>query len=300
MTQRITKKQCDPQAVLREKNRKRKAAMLQRLAQEFRITVLDILHEKGTGHWGGAASAAELLAALYFDVMNVRPDEPKWPDRDRLILSKGHASCMLYTVLAHRGYFPNAELKTFRQIDGRLQGHPCMLKTPGVEMSTGSLGHGTSVALGMALAARLLGKNYWTYVLLGDGDLNEGQTWEAIMAAAKFKPERLVALIDYNKVQLDGPSDQIMPMDPLPEKLRAFNWNVAPVVYDGHNAAAVLESLDWVKNQHQWPVVIIYKTHKGRGVSFMEDNAYWHGAPIDDATYAKARQELLQTLEELP
>jgi transketolase len=300
MAQNTVSTQGNLHMVLQEKDRKRKAAMLQRLAQEFRITVLDILHEKGTGHWGGAASAAELLAALYFDVMNVRPDEPKWPDRDRLVVSKGHASCMLYTVLAHRGYFPNAELKTFRQIDSRLQGHPCMLKTPGVEMSTGSLGHGTSVALGMALAARLLGKSYWTYVLLGDGDLNEGQTWEAIMAAAKFKPERLVALIDYNKVQLDGPSDQIMPMDPLPEKLCAFNWNVAPIVYDGHNAAAVLESLDWVKKQHQWPVAVIYKTHKGRGVSFMEDNAHWHGAPIDDATYAKAHQELLQTLEELP
>ncbi|MGA2241398.1 MAG: transketolase [Verrucomicrobiota bacterium] len=288
------------EAVLQEKDRKRKAAMLQRLAQEFRITVLDILHEKGTGHWGGAASAAELLTALYFDAMKIRPDEPKWPDRDRLVVSKGHASCMLYTVLAHRGYFPIEELKTFRQIDSRLQGHPCMMKTPGVEMSTGALGHGTSVALGMALAARLLGKKYWTYVLLGDGDLNEGQTWEAIMAAAKFKPERLVALVDYNKVQLDGPSDQIMPMDPLPEKLRAFNWNVAPVVYDGHSVAAVLESFDWVKKQSQWPVAVIYKTHKGRGVSFMEDNAHWHGAPIDDATHAKARQELLQTLEELP
>ena len=275
--------------VLQEKDRKKKAAMLQRLAQEFRITVLDILHEKGTGHWGGAASAAELFVALYFDVMNIRPEEPKWPDRDRLVVSKGHASCMLYTVLAHRGYFPIEELKSFRQIDSRLQGHPCMLKTPGVEMSTGALGHGASVALGMALAARLLGKNYWTYVLLGDGDLNEGQTWEAIMAAAKFKTERLVALIDYNKVQLDGPSDQIMPMDPLPEKLRAFNWN----------AVAVLESFDWVRNQRQWPVAVIYRTHKGRGVSFMEDNAHWHGAPIDDETYAKARQELLQTLETL-
>jgi transketolase len=290
------KTHCDSKAVLREKDRKRKAAMLQRLAQEFRITVLDILHEKGTGHWGGASSAAELLVALYFDAMNVRPEEPDWPERDRLVVSKGHASCMLYTVLAHRGYFPVEELKTFRQIDSRLQGHPCMLTTPGVEMSTGSLGHGTSVALGMALAARLLGKSYWTYVLLGEGDLNEGQTWEAIMAAAKFKPERLVALIDYNKVQLDGPSEQIMPMDPLPDKLRAFNWNVAPIVYDGHNAATVLESFDWVKSQRQWPVAVIYKTHKGRGVSFMEDNAHWHGAPIDDETHARARQELLQTL----
>ena len=294
------KPHCDPQTVLQEKDRPQKAALLQRLAQEFRITVLDILHEKGTGHWGGAASAAELLVALYFDAMNIRPEEARWPDRDRLVVSKGHASCMLYTVLAYRGYFPIEELKTFRQIDSRLQGHPCMNKTPGVEMSTGALGHGTSVALGMALAARLLGKNFWTYVLIGDGDLNEGQTWEAIMAAAKFKPERLVALVDYNKVQLDGPSDQIMPMDPLPDKLRAFNWNVAPVVYDGHNCAAVLESFDWVKKQRQWPVAVIYKTHKGRGVSFMEDNAFWHGSPVDDESYAKARKELLQTLEALP
>ena len=270
--------------------------MLQCLAQEFRIAVLDILHEKGTGHWGGASSAAELLAALYFDVMNIRPEEPSWPDRDRLVLSKGHASCMLYTVLACRGYFLPAELATFRQIDSRLQGHPCMNKTPGVEMSTGSLGHGLSVGLGMALGARLQKKTWWTYVVMGDGDLNEGQTWEAIMGAAKFKPERLVALIDYNKVQLDGPSDKIMPMDPLPEKLRAFNWNVAPAVCDGHNAADVLASLDWARRQTQWPVAVIYKTHKGRGVSFMEDNAQWHGAPIDDATHTKARRELVATL----
>ena len=294
-----TRPRLDCETVVQERRRDKKSAMVQYLAQEFRIEVLDVLHDRGTGHWGGAASAAELLTALYFDVMNVRPDDLKWPDRDRLVVSKGHASCMLYTVLAHRGYFPTEELATFRLLDSRLQGHPCMRKTPGVEMSTGSLGHGTSVALGMALAARLLGKSYWTYVLVGDGDLNEGQTWEAIMAAAKFKPPRLVALIDYNKVQLDGPSDIIMPMDPLPEKLRAFNWNVAPVVYDGHNAAEVLESLDWAKRQTQFPAAIIYKTHKGRGVSFMEDNAYWHGAVVDDQTYAKARAELLETLGKL-
>ena len=285
------------QTLLQEKNRKKKAPMLQRLAQECRLTVLDVLHDKGTGHWGGAASAAELLVALYFDAMNVRPEEPAWPDRDRLVVSKGHASAMLYTVLAHRGYFPSAELETFRQIDSRLQGHPCMNKTPGVEMSTGSLGHGTSVALGMALAARLLGKSYWTYVLLGDGDLNEGQTWEAVMAAAKFKPERLVALIDYNKVQLDGPSDEIMPMDPLPEKLRAFNWNVAPRVFDGNDASEVLDSLAWARSQDQWPVAVIYRTRKGHGVSFMENTAQWHGAVVDDATYVRARAELLATLE---
>ncbi len=285
--------------ILREPDRSRKALLLQRLSQQFRITVLDILHEKQTGHWGGAASAAELLVALYFDAMNVRPGDPTWPDRDRLVVSKGHASCMLYTVLAQRGYFPVEELATFRQIDSRLQGHPCMLKTPGVEMSTGALGHGLSVGLGMALAARVLGRNWWTYVLIGDGDLNEGQTWEAIMATAKFKPDRLVALVDYNKVQLDGPSDEIMPMDPLPEKLQAFNWNVAPILYDGHDVGSIFESFDWINKQVQWPVAVIYRTHKGRGVSFMEDNAYWHGAPIDDASYVKAREELVKNLERL-
>jgi len=261
--------------------------------------VLDILHDKGTGHWGGAASAAELLVTLYFHALNIRPEEPLWPDRDRLVVSKGHASCMLYTVLAHRGYFPVAELNTFRQLDSRLQGHPSMHSTPGVEMSTGSLGHGMSVTLGMALAARVLGRSYWSYVLVGDGDLNEGQTWEGIMAAAKYKPPRLVALVDYNKVQLDGPSDEIMPMDPLPEKFRAFNWSVAPRVYDGNRVTEILESFAWLREQNDWPAVIIYRTRKGRGVSFMENNAHWHGAPIDDTTYAKARPELEATLAEL-
>jgi transketolase len=300
MTEASPTARSDPAVILQEKDRPKKAVQLQRFAQECRVTVLDILHQKGTGHWGGAASAAELLVALYFDAMNIRPAEPAWPERDRLVVSKGHASCMLYTVLASRGYFPTAELTTFRQIDSRLQGHPCMRKTPGVEMSTGALGHGMSVALGMALAARLLRSNFWTYVLLGDGDLNEGQTWEAIMSAAKYRPERLVALIDYNKVQLDGPSELIMPMDPLPDKLRAFNWNVAPAVCDGHQVGDILASFDWVREQRRWPVAVIYRTHKGRGVSFMEDNAHWHGAVIDDETYAKARRELLETLQSMP
>ncbi|MBS1877507.1 MAG: transketolase [Acidobacteria bacterium] len=285
----------DPIDVLGQ-NRSAKRARMQQLAQQFRVNVLDILHDKGTGHWGGAASAAELLVALYFDAMNVRPAEPAWPGRDRLVLSKGHASCMLYTVLAHRGYFPVEELNTFRQLNSRLQGHPCMRKTPGVEMSTGSLGHGLSVGVGMALAARVQKRSYWTYVVIGDGDLNEGQTWEAIMSGAKFRPERLVALVDYNKVQLDGPSSEIMPLDPLPDKFRAFGWNVAPECYDGHDIAAILESFDWMRAQQQWPVAIIYRTHKGRGVSFMEDSAYWHGSPVDDTSYEKARAELLAGL----
>ena len=261
--------------------------------------MLDILHDKRTGHWGGAASAAELLATLYFDTLRVRPEQPDWPDRDRLVVSKGHASCMLYTVLAHRGFFPVEELDTFRELNSRLQGHPCMNKTPGVEMSTGALGHGMSVTLGMALAARLQERDFWSYVLVGDGDINEGQTWEGIMAAAKFRPERFVAMVDYNKVQLDGPSDEIMPMDPLPEKLSAFNWNVAPRSYDGHSVVDILESFDWIRDQIQWPVAVIYRTHKGRGVSFMEDNHVWHGSPVDDVTYGKARPELLSTLKEL-
>jgi transketolase len=299
MASAIIESRVDIQQVLGEQDRRKKAAQLQYLAQYFRVVVFDILHDKRTGHWGGASSAAELLVALYFDRMNLRPEEPHWPDRDRFVLSKGHASCMLYTVLAHRGYFPVEELDTFRQLNSRLQGHPCMHTTPGVEISTGSLGHGLSVTLGMALAARRLGKNFWSYVLIGDGDLNEGQTWEAIMAAAKFKPARLVVLVDYNKVQLDGPSDVIMPMDPLPDKFRAFNWNVAPQIYDGGRVAEVLVSFDWIKQQSAWPVGVIYKTHKGRGVSFMEDNSYWHGSPIDDESYAKGRAELLKTLAEL-
>lgn len=154
-------------------------------------------------------------------------------------------------------------------------------------------------ALGMALAARIQQRSYWTYVLIGDGDLNEGQTWEAVMAGAKFRPERLVALVDYNKVQLDGPSEEIMPLDPLPDKFCAFGWNVAPELYDGHSIAGILRSLDWAREQQRWPAVIVYKTHKGRGVSFMEDSAYWHGSPVDDVSYAKARPELLATLERL-
>ena len=290
----------DPQRILAETDPGRKQAMIQYLAQESRIDVLDTLHAKGTGHWGGAASAAELLAYLYFAGMDVRPEEPKWPDRDRLVVSKGHASAMIYTILAKRGYFPLEEaMGTFRQLGSRMQGHPCMNKTPGVEMSTGALGHGLSVALGMALGARVQGGRYWSYVLVGDGCLNEGQTWEAIMAAAKFRPERLVLLIDYNRVQLDGPAAEIMPLEPLWEKLRAFNWNVAPVGFDGHDVREIAASFAWLRTLQRWPAAIVYRTHKGQGVSFMADTAQWHGAVVDDDTHRRARPELLATLKRL-
>jgi len=289
----------DPARVLAETERGKKAATMQYLAQKFRVDVWDILHDKGTGHWGGASSVAEILTTLYFDALNVRPNEPRWPDRDRLVLSKGHASAMLYTVLANRGFFPTEELHTFRQINSRLQGHPCMNETPGVDMSTGALGHGMSVSLGMALAARLQRKSHWTYVIMGEGCLDEGQTWEAFMAAAKFKPERLVALIDFNGYQLDGSSDEIMPLAPLFEKFHAFQWNVAPTVFNGHEVTSVLQALAWVKQQSQWPVAVIFKTKKGRGISFTEDTHKFHGAVIDNQTYENGRPELMKTLAEL-
>jgi transketolase len=280
-----------------ETNSERKISKIKYLAQQSRIEVFDMIYKRGNGHWGGSASCAELLATLYFHIMNINPKNPKWEDRDRLILSKGHAAPMLYNMLAHKGFFPLNELSTFRTINSRLQGHPCMLKTPGVELSTGPLGHGISVGVGMALAARVLRKRYRTFVIVGDGCLNEGESWEGVMSAAKFKPARLIIMVDYNKVQLDGTSDIIMPMDPLAEKFRAFNLNVAPKVYDGHKVDEILESLKWARQNEEEPCVIIYKTHKGKGVSFMEDNFKWHGSPIDDESHKTGKIELENTLD---
>jgi len=269
-----------------------KSTELARLAQQFRIEVLDVLHEKGTGHWGGAASVADILTHLYFDKMNIKPEDPKWEDRDRLVLSKGHASTMLYAVLAGKGYFPKEWLKTFRDLNSRLQGHPCMNETPGVDMSTGALGHGVSVGLGMALAGQLAGKDFKTYVIVGEGCLDEGTTWEGIMGAAKFKPKNLVLLVDYNKVQLDGTSDQIMPLGPLSEKFESFGWRVAPRSYDGHNHDEIAEAFQWLDSEEAGPSVIIFDTIKGKGVKSMENTNKWHGAPVTDDVYAIARPEL--------
>lgn len=294
-----TIKELTVQEILSENDLSKKAAKMQYQAQRMRLKTLDILHEKGTGHWGGASSAAEVLTALYYHVMNIDPENPKSSDRDRFVLSKGHASTILYTVLAYRGYFPVEELSTFRQLNSRLQGHPCMTETPGVDMSTGALGHGLSVALGMALAAKVQKKNFWSYVMFGEGCLDEGQTWEAMLASAKFKPERLVAMVDFNGIQLDGPSSEVMPLTPLEEKLKAFGWNPAPKIYDGHSIPDILDSFAWVKQQSTWPVAVIYRTHKGKGVSFMQDTHKWHGAPVGDSDYEKARPELLATLKDL-
>ena len=279
--------------ILSELDPKRKIAMTGALARLIRIEMLDILHQKGTGHWGGSASACELVTALYFLRMNIDPAKPLSEDRDRFILSKGHASLLLYEVLAHRGFFDKSLLSTFRDIDSTLQGHPSMRKTPGVDMSTGALGHGLSVGLGMALASRMSGRNFWTYVMVGEGCLDEGQSWEAIMSAAKFRPEKFVLLVDNNGVQLDGPSSEIMPLDPIGKKLEAFGWNVAPGSWDGHDLGSIATSFAWLDSPGPWPRAVVYTTVKGKGVSFMEGKSKWHGSPIDDDSWNKARPELV-------
>lgn len=285
------------QEITGETDFKKKVAKIQLFAQQCRLDVFEMIYKRGNGHWGGSSSSTELLATLYCHVMNVDTENPRNVDRDRLILSKGHAAPILYTLLAHRGFFPIEELSTFRELNSRLQGHPCMSVTPGVDLSTGPLGHGISVGVGMALAARLQNKKYWTFVIVGEGCLNEGQSWEAIMSAAKFKPARLVIMVDYNKVQLDGASKDIMPLDPLMEKFRAFNLNVSNDIYDGHQVTEIIKSWEWMQQNQEHPCVIIYKTHKGKGVSFMEDNHKWHGSTIDHESFQKGRDELIKTLE---
>ncbi len=276
----------------------RKASMLQFLAQHFRTETFKMLHKRGSGHWGGSSSITELLTAIYFFILQIRPEDPLWKDRDRLILSKGHAAPVLYRILAESGFFPKTELECFRSLNSILQGHPCMNKIPGVDMSTGPLGHGVSVGTGIAIAAKLLKNSYKTYVVLGDGDLNEGVTWEGFMTASKYQPPRLIFIIDYNRVQLDGPSAEIMPMDSLPDKIKAFNIRVAPKTFDGHSMNEILESFDWISDNMSQPVAVIYNTIKGKGISFTENNHQWHGALIDDASYEKGIVELLSDLEQ--
>ena len=263
---------------------------LNALCREFRKELIELLHEKQTGHPGGSLSCTEIITALYFEKMKIDPKDPQKPDRDRLILSKGHAAPMLYLALAHRGYFPVEELKTLRDIDSRLQGHPCAHKTPGVELSTGPLGLGLSAGLAMSLSAGLNGQDYDTYVILGDGEIQEGAIWEAAMSANKFKANRLIAILDHNKVQLDGTNEEIMPLGDIAAKFSAFGWHTIQV--DGHNIADICEAIDAAKNWTKGPVLIIAETIKGKGVSFMEGKNIWHGQAISDEYYEKAMQEL--------
>ncbi len=265
-------------------------AKLESIAKNTRKLILEAVTEAGSGHPGGSLSAVELLVALYFYKMRHDPKNPKWEDRDRFILSKGHAAPLLYSILAEAGYFPIDELKTLRKLGSRLQGHPDF-KTPGVEYCGGSEGIGLSVATGIALAAKLDKKQFRTFVLLGDGELQEGQVWEAAMAAVKFKLDNLTAIVDRNGIQQDGFTEQIMPLEPLAAKWRAFNWHVIQI--DGYNFEQIIKALDRAEETINRPTVIIAHTTKGKGVSFMEWAPEWHGkAPKKDVLPKIIKEEL--------
>jgi len=263
---------------------------IESLSADMRKQLLTVLHSIQTGHPGGSLSCCEILSTLYFHVMNTDSANPNDPDRDRLILSKGHAAPMLYLCLAHKGFFSFDEIKTLRQIDSILQGHPCAYKTPGVELSTGPLGLGLSAGIGMAESAKLTGKNYNVYVILGDGELQEGAIWEAALTASKYKTANLVAILDHNGVQLDGTTEEIMPMGDIDAKFSSFGWHIMHV--DGHDVAALTETLEKARDYREGPVMVIAKTEKGKGVSFMEGKNEWHGKPISKADYDAAMQEL--------
>jgi len=263
---------------------------LDKLCAGFRIDTLTVLHEKQTGHPGGSLSVCEILTSLYFCEMNVSPDNFSSPDRDRLVLCKGHAAPMLYRVLAEKGFFPVEEMRTLRDLESRLQGHPCSIETPGVEISTGPLGIGLSAALGMALALRLDASPARVYAVLGDGEINEGTVWEACMSAAKFKADNLLAILDWNGVQLDGASDEIMPMGDVRAKFGAFGWHT--IECDGHNIGALCDAYSRAREIKNVPTIVLARTIKGRGVSFMEGKNTWHGKAISDKDFAIAMREL--------
>ena len=253
---------------------------LKEIARSTRKLILEALAEAGSGHPGGSLSAVELLVTLYFRVMHYDPKNPKWEDRDRFFLSKGHAAPLLYSILAQAGYFPPEELMTLRKLGSRLQGHPSM-GIPGVEAPAGSEGIGLSLGVGTALVAKLDNRPFRTYVLMGDGEQEEGQVWEAAMAASKFRLDNLTAIIDRNGIQQDGLTEQIMPLEPLAAKWRAFNWNVIEV--DGYEFSQIMDGFDLATSTRNRPTVIIAHTVKGKGISFMEWSPHYHGtAPTKD------------------
>ena len=266
-------------------------------ACKVRMGVIESTHGAKAGHPGGSLSAAEVYTYLYFKEMNIDPKNPKWEDRDRFVLSKGHTTPGLYSVLAERGYFPVEDLPTFRHIDSYLQGHPNMNTVPGVDMSTGSLGQGISVATGMALAAKHTGKANRVYTLLGDGEIQEGQVWEACMAAAHYKLDNLCIVVDNNGLQIDGNIADVMSPYPIVDKLVSFGFEVAAV--DGHNFDELEAAFNKARETKGKPFAIVMKTVKGKGVSYMENNAGWHGKAPNDAEYEQAMTELKAQLAEL-
>ena len=270
---------------------------LQITACKVRMGVIESTYGAKAGHPGGSLSAAEVYTYLYFKEMNIDPANPKWADRDRFVLSKGHTTPGLYSVLANRGFFPVEDLPTFRHIDSYLQGHPNMNMVPGVDMSTGSLGQGVSVATGMALAAKHTGKTNRVYALLGDGEIQEGQVWEACMAAAHYKLDNFCIIVDNNGLQIDGNIADVMSPYPIVDKLVAFGFHV--IAIDGHDFDQIEAALNEAKTVKGQPTAIVMKTTKGKDVSYMENNAGWHGKAPNDAEYAQAMTELKALLAEL-
>jgi len=263
---------------------------LVRMANVLRTDAIKSMHAAGSGHPGGSLSLAEILSVLYFRIMDVNENQPDWEGRDRFILSKGHAAPIYYAALAERGFFERAELMSLRKIDSILQGHPDKKRVPGVDMSTGSLGQGISAACGMAYYAKNRGKSWRVYCALGDGELQEGQVWEALMSAAHYKLGNLTAVVDRNGLQIDGAVSQVMEIEPLRDKLSAFGWEVTET--DGHNVPALTDILSEPRDVNGKPLVLICHTVKGKGVSFMENQAGWHGAAINDEQYERAMREL--------
>ncbi len=267
------------------------------MAARARLLALEMVYGAASGHIGGSLSSMDIVTTLYGHVMRVDPAQPRDPDRDRFVLSKGHCTPALYPNLALKGYFPVEELKLFRSIKGEMSGHAEMRHVKGVDMSTGSLGQGISAAVGMALAGKADNKDYRVYTLLGDGEIEEGQVWEAAMSAAKFHLDNLCAIVDVNGLQIDGPTAQVMPSEPLDKKFEAFNWNVIHV--DGHDFNALGEAFEAAAACKGKPTVLLAKTVKGKGVSFMEGDYGWHGKAPNAEQYEKAHAELAATLAEL-
>lgn len=263
---------------------------LKSISTEIRKDIVKMLTESASGHPGGSLSAADIMTVLFFKEMNIDPENEKDPNRDRFVLSKGHAAPVLYSALARRGYFPVEELTTLRKFKSRLQGHPSIQYLPGIDMSTGSLGQGISAAVGMALAGKIDNKDYRVYTILGDGELEEGQVWEASMCAAHYKLNNLTAFIDFNGLQIDGDITKVMNPCPIDKKFEAFGWNV--LVIDGHNYEEIIDAIEKAKECKDRPTAVVCKTVKGKGVSFMENQAAWHGSAPNKEQCEAALREL--------
>ena len=259
-------------------------------AKEIRRDIIEQVYRASSGHPGGSLSIADIMAVLYFDELNIDEKNPKWEERDRLVLSKGHCSPALYGALAERGFFEKEDLKGFRNINSNLQGHPDMNKVPGVDISSGSLGQGLSCANGMAIAGKMDNKNYRVYCILGDGEIEEGQVWEAAMASNKYKLDNLCVIVDNNNLQIDGTIEEVMSSYPIDEKFKSFGFQVINI--DGHNIQEIIDAFDVAKNVKDKPTCIIAKTIKGKGVSYMENDVKWHGIAPNEEQYQLAMKEL--------